>query len=788
MVRRMLVCLGLPLLLLAASAAAQTTSTLAAETGDNTSVGSFPSHDNGNVAAGNVSKIDTHTLLYSGATTRVYAHFLPWFCSTSDGGNPPRCNGHVLTGYDSNDAAEVKAQVDDMVSRGMQGMVIDWYGPYATAEDGATMKVMAEAQSRSPLFEFAIMEDKGAVSKCVAKTGHSNTQCAIDDLNYVAAHYYPSPAYMHRNGRPVVLFFVDTSVAIDWNAVRAGVTGNPLFVFEDNFTRTQADGAFAWVKPAQRTASWTQPDFVGYLDNFYGNARSHAGELPFGAGFKGFDDVDATWAPNPYRFMDQGCGQTWLQSIATVNGQYSASNQLDSLQLVTWNDYDEGTEIESGVDNCLGIAASLSGTTLSWTLSGSGQESTLDRYRIWSSADGQSLTLRKEVTAGGAHSVDTTTLGLGSDTTLYVQAVGKPSILNQMSNAVATSGGPPPRGVAITTPANGATVSSPIHVVAHETSGTATDMQIYLDGSLVYDQASVTAIDTTVAAGAGSHHVTVKAWYADGSNLLSAVDVTVSGPPPRGVAITTPADGASVTSPIHVVASETSGTATDMQIYLDGGLVYDQANVTAIDTTVAAGTGSRQIAVKAWYADGSNVLSIVNVTVTSTAPVTISQPSDGSSITSEVHVVASENTSRAATSMQIYLDSTLVNTTYNVDSLDTYVNAGCGARKITVKAWYADGTNNSTAVNVTVIRSNLVTAPAAGATVASPVHVVSTSCSDHPVTATQIYLDNVLKASTSTSSLDQSIAMSSGAHCIVGKGWDSAGNSFRTTDICFTVP
>ncbi len=444
MTHRLVLCLLFPPLLLAAGLSAQTTSTLAAETGDNTAVGTFPTHDNGNVVAGNVSKIDTHSLLYPGATTKIYAHLLPWFCTTSDGGNPPRCNGHVLTGYNSNDAAEVKKQVDDMVSRGMQGTIIDWYGPYATSEDAATMKVMAEAQSRSPLFEFAIMEDKGAVSNCVTHTGHSNTQCTIDDLNYVAAHYYPSASYMRRNGRPVVVFFIDADVAIDWNAVRAGVSGNPLFVFEDNFTRTQADGAFAWVKPAQKTASWTQPDFVGYLNNFYGNARSHASELPFGAGFKGFDDHDATWAPNPFRYMDQACGQTWLQSIATVNAHYSSSSQLDSLQLVTWNDYDEGTEIESGVDNCLGIAASLAGNTLSWTLSGSGQESTLDRYRIWSSPDGQSLTLRQEVTAGGAHSVDITTLGLGGDTTLYVQAVGKPSITNRMSNAVATSGGPPP--------------------------------------------------------------------------------------------------------------------------------------------------------------------------------------------------------------------------------------------------------------------------------------------------------------------------------------------------------
>ncbi|HEY0510413.1 MAG TPA: Ig-like domain-containing protein [Thermoanaerobaculia bacterium] len=521
------------LFLLPLPSLAQTTSTLAAETGDNTSVGTFPQHDNGNVQPGNVSKLDTRTLLYPGATTKIYAHVQTWFCMPGSTGADGivRCNGHITTGYNSNDAAQVKKQVDDMVSRGIQGMVIDWYGQ-GSVDDSTTLKIKAEAESRTG-FEFVIMEDKGAVTNCTNRTGLSRTQCAINDLNYVASTYYASPAYMHRNGRPVVFFFIDASDPIDWNAVRAGVQGNPYFIFEDNFTRTQADGAFAWVKPG--TLGGPQPDFQGYLTNYYSNAQANSGKIPVGAASKGFDDRHATWAPSPSRFMDQACGQTFLQSIAVVNQKWSASNQLANLGLVTWNDYDEGSEIESGIDNCLSISASIAGSTVSWSLAGSGQEDTLDRYRIWSTTDGSNLTLRAEVTAGGAHSYDLSTLGLPAGTyTIYVQAVGKPSLLNHMANGVSyTSSGGGGTGctgtVSISAPTDGSTVNSPFTVSAAASADcAATDMKVFVDSVQAYDQPNTQSINASVSAGTGAHQVMVQATYANATTAQSTVNVTVA--------------------------------------------------------------------------------------------------------------------------------------------------------------------------------------------------------------------------------------------------------------------
>ena len=50
--------------------------------------------------------------------------------------------------------------------------------------------------------------------------------------------------------------------------------------------------------------------------------------------------------------------------ILEINGLYNSGKQLPALQLVTWNDYEEGTEIESGISNCLTISASVSQATL----------------------------------------------------------------------------------------------------------------------------------------------------------------------------------------------------------------------------------------------------------------------------------------------------------------------------------------------------------------------------------------------------------------------------------------
>ena len=106
------------------------TTTLQAETGNNTSTAdSFIQQTNGNAGAGNVSKVPLRSLLYTGATTKMYVTWLGWF------GGP----SHISVGYNSDDAAQVHRQVEDMISRGVQGAIADWFGAAKTSTDHATM-------------------------------------------------------------------------------------------------------------------------------------------------------------------------------------------------------------------------------------------------------------------------------------------------------------------------------------------------------------------------------------------------------------------------------------------------------------------------------------------------------------------------------------------------------------------------------------------------------------------------------------------------------------------------
>lgn len=406
------------------------TTTLAAETGNNTSAAdSFAGLPNGNIAATNISKEPIRSLLYPGATTRIYVHLMPWF----GGAN------HINVGYDSATTAQATRQVADMVSRGVDGAIIDWYGPFNTRNNTSAIYTLQAAEQYSN-FEVAIMEDSGAL-----KGAADPTQKAIDDLTYAWSTFMQSPVYMRRNLRPVVFFFGFEGSGVDMTRLKASVPGNPYFIMRNNggFTATSSDGSFAWL--ATKTSDYATYMSLDYLDSFYGTALKNPSKFAFGSGFKGFDDSIAAWTPLPTgRHIPQLCGQTWLHSMAETGLYYSSSKQLDNLQIVTWNDYEEGSALEPGIDNCVAISAWIAGDTATWTLAG--DESTIDHYTVFISTDGQNLMPLADL-AAGTRTHDLKQYGFDTGTySVFVKVVGKASIKNHMSSAATytVSAVPPP--------------------------------------------------------------------------------------------------------------------------------------------------------------------------------------------------------------------------------------------------------------------------------------------------------------------------------------------------------
>jgi hypothetical protein len=249
-------------------------------------------------------------------------------------------------------------------------------------------------------------------------------------MQYLEQTYFHSSAYMTEGGQPVVTNFdIDLNYTIDWNALNAALSTHPLFVFQNNsgFSHVLSGGSYSWVMP-------TTTDYgAAYLSSFYATGMSFPSELTIGATYKGFNDTLASWGAN--RIMGQQCGQTWLHTFAELNGLYNAGKQLPNLQLVTWNDYEEGTEIESGIDNCVTLSSAVSGNNLQWTISGN--ENTVDHYTVYISADGQNLMSLTDMSTG-IHSLNLCSFPVPSGNyTLFVQAIGKPSMANQITGAVA---------------------------------------------------------------------------------------------------------------------------------------------------------------------------------------------------------------------------------------------------------------------------------------------------------------------------------------------------------------
>jgi PKD repeat protein len=755
--------------------------TLSAETGKNTSAAdSFAGEPNGNVAANvNVSKVPTSTLIYSGSTTKIYAHFMPWF----------GFGNHVDIGYKSTDPAEVKAQVTDMLSRGIAGMIIDWYGQ-GSNEDKASLVIKPEAESRNGQFQFAIMEDAGSrtLSGCSTSTC---TSALISDLKYVYSTYESSAAYMRWNGNPVVFFFGVESLPIDWTTVKANVPGNPVFIFQNSgsFGRSYSGGGFSWVMPSDVTTS--DPMSLRYLDNFYSTALTYPGKLPYATGYKGFDDSIADWSG--HRYMNQQCGQTWIQSLAEIGKYYSTSNQLPAIQLVTWNDYEEGTEIETGIDNCLTVNAAMSGSALSWSVTG--QENTLDHYTVFISTDGQNLMPLGDYPVT-THSLDLSSYGFASGNyTVYVKAVGKPSITNHMSPAVTYLSGTSQKQAPVArlsvTPPSG---TVPLRVTADTSASTATNATI--TGS------SINWGDGTSSAGptashsypnVGSYTVTATVTDSNGLSGTATASVTVTAAPtltPK-VTVTSPLNNSTVSTQVHVVASGVAPNPIDaLQIYLDGNFIYEVKS-SQMDTTITAAPGTHAIAVKMWQTTGETTLQIVNVTAGDQPPVAVLNvtPLSGNgplTVTATTSGSSDPDGSIASSSID-FGDGTVAS---GPTVSHTYANAGTYTVKATVKDNYAVAATASVTVTVNapqITPKVTVTSPTNNATTTSKVHVIASGVAPNPIDAMQIYFDSTLVYQVSASSIDTTLSVAPGAHAMTVKLWQagqatSASINFTSVD------
>lgn len=437
--------------------------------------------------AGNVSTDDIHGYLTNGAQTRIFANFMLGFCINT---GSPYCNSNVQTGYASNNAATVAAQAADLAARHFNGAVMSWEGA-GTTEDSASLLFQSWADqhacsSAGCKLTYVLMFDGPSVNynvqatgipgttgaSCTGLTGGSYEDCIIahirNDMCWMNGKHWGNAAYEKLNGRPVVQIFPDEGVIPatgpapswadawyyiqQWNsnlpqncgaAPYNANNGVPLIVFENagGFTHQDSAGSYYWIEPAGISLTTDQFNYnIGpqgadaTLDTFLADSLAYTSGLVWTNGFKGFNSIQSTWGTG--RIMDQQCGQTWMQSLTESNSFYSGG--VPYMEVATWNDYNEGTEIESGIDNCYTVSAGVSRSSLNWQLKASSANasiSTVARVEIYDSLDGTNLTLLTSQAAAASGTYNLNNLSSGTHK-LFVRMIGKNSIINRISSAV----------------------------------------------------------------------------------------------------------------------------------------------------------------------------------------------------------------------------------------------------------------------------------------------------------------------------------------------------------------
>lgn len=276
-----------------------------------------------------------------GNSPELLAAYEAWF------GGP----GHIAVGYSSDDPRTLQKQIDEAKQMGISAFVVDWYGdrePWIDHNYALLQKLAAKKH-----FQIAMMYDEFALRD-------GDTDRVIADLNmfhdkYLKHHSPGHKAYLTFENRPMIFIYPDAQT--DWDRVRSAVDQwkpAPLLIMENVPGKyiNDFDGFYPWVSPGPKGwsadgSNWGEQ----YLAGFYQDVtKSAAGKIIVGGAWAGFNDSKASWGQN--RHIAARCGQTLRDTMSLWRRYVPAGQAIPFLMIETWNDYEEGSAIESGLPVC----------------------------------------------------------------------------------------------------------------------------------------------------------------------------------------------------------------------------------------------------------------------------------------------------------------------------------------------------------------------------------------------------------------------------------------------------
>jgi hypothetical protein len=182
-------------------------------------------------------------------------------------------------------------------------------------------------------------------------------------------------------------------------------------------------------------------------------------------------------------------------------------------------------------------------------------------------------------------------------------------------------------GIHLCTPASGATTSSTVSFKASANSfGQLRKIELWVDGSKVAEQWHTWEnwgwFNVSKTFAAGTHKASLVAEDVDNRLQKYAFNFTVgsssscSAPSTAGVHVCSPANGSTVSSPVHALATgKVSGTFSHMELWVDGVRKYSESSSATLSTNVTLAKGKHKFGFFAVNTAGAKWNNVVYATV-----------------------------------------------------------------------------------------------------------------------------------------------------------------------------
>lgn len=296
-------------------------------------------------------------------TTRpiILAHYMPWYEAkpagnrwgwhwTMDHFDPAqRTQGRrevaskyypLIGPYDSGDADVLEFHLLTMHVAGIDGVIVDWYGLTGFRDYGLlhrnTTSVLQMCERLR--MKFVICYEDQTVPALVAGSrlaSADRVSHATKEINWLSKHWFRSPSYVRFNKRPVLLSFGHAGLNDDeWRQCLERLDV-PVRYYSQDYRRPGATGGFAWPVPQQG---------LEHTRRFLERSSEWPDAIP--VAYPRFDDVYAQGKVNDgYPEIPDGEGETFRW---TLDQALRANPRI--IQIATWNDWGEGTQIEPSLE------------------------------------------------------------------------------------------------------------------------------------------------------------------------------------------------------------------------------------------------------------------------------------------------------------------------------------------------------------------------------------------------------------------------------------------------------